>query len=93
MVQTGHDDPDELRGTRYDILWQSEENIRLGKKLPRIFHATGVQDHGIEVALAIRKHFLSLEGNPYRYEFFAENMTHCWEFWDAWILRFLETVG
>ena len=81
-----------MAGTRYDILYQSVKNIEDGKPLPRIFHAAGMQDHGFEVTLAIRKHFLSLEGNPYQYECYIENAAHCWEFWDKWIQRFLDTI-
>ena len=92
QIHFGVDDPDEMAGTRYDIISQSVRNIKEGKSLPRIFHAAGMQDHGCEVTLAIRKHFMSLEGNPYRYECYIENATHCWEFWDKWIQIFLESV-
>lgn len=92
QLHFGVDDPDQMAGTRYDILFQSVKNIEDGKPLPRIFHAAGMQDHGFEVTLAIRKHFLSLEGNPYQYECYIENAAHCWEFWDKWIQRFLNTI-
>lgn len=92
QLHFGVDDPDQMAGTRYDILHQSVENINAGKTLPRIFHAAGMQDHGFEVTLAIRKHFLSLEGNPYQYECYIENAAHCWEFWDKWIQKFLDTI-
>ena len=36
QIHFGVDDPDELKGTRYDIIYQSLENIKEGKSLPRI---------------------------------------------------------
>lgn len=92
QIHLGVDDPDELKGTKYDVLWQSRKNIEDGKLLPKIFHAIGTEDHGFEVGLALRSHFLSLENNPYQYEFHTEEATHCWEFWDKWIAVFLENL-
>ncbi len=88
----GTPDSGEMKGTRYDVLWQSEQNVREGKPLPRIRLAVGTQDHGFEVCLALRQHFLSLEGNPYGFEFYSEVAPHCWEFADKWIGRFLAMI-
>ena len=92
QVHLGVDDPDELAGTKYDVLWQSRQNMEQGKPLPRVFHAVGSEDHGFEVGLALRQHFLSLPGNPYQYEFFTGQTGHCWEFWDKWIQVFLDRI-
>lgn len=92
QIHLGVEDPDELKGTKYDVLYQSRKNIEEGKPLPRIFHAVGTEDHGFEVGLELRKHFLSLENNPYRYEFYTERDTHNWGFWDRYIQAFLETI-
>ena len=88
----GTPDSGEMKGSRYDVLWQSEQNIREGKPLPRIRLAVGTQDHGFEVCLALRQHFLSLEGNPYGFEFYSEVAPHCWAFADKWIGRFLAMI-
>ncbi|GBF74101.1 hypothetical protein PA598K_02432 [Paenibacillus sp. 598K] len=93
QIHLGVDDPDELRGTKYDVLHQSLENIKAGKKLPRIFHAVGTEDHGFEVGLALRQHFMGLPGNPYRYEFHTEQAGHQWPFWDKWIQVFLSSLS
>jgi S-formylglutathione hydrolase FrmB len=92
QIHFGVDDPDELTGTKYDVLYQSQKNIEEGKPLPRIFHAVGTKDHGFEVGLALRQHFMSIEKNPYQYEFHTEPAEHCWEFWDKYIQIFLDTI-
>ncbi len=92
QIHLGVDDPDELKGTKYDVLHQSVRNIEEGKPLPRIFHAVGTEDHAFEVGLALRRHFTSLEGNPYRYEFYTEHAAHTWDFWDKYIAKFISTL-
>lgn len=92
QIHLGVDDPDELAGTEYDVLQQSIRNLEEGKRLPRIFHAVGTDDHGFEVGLALRSHFLGLENNPYRYAFYTEQAGHTWEFWDKWIQVFLDSL-
>lgn len=82
-------DSGDMKGTRYDVLWQSEENIKNHKPLPKIRMAVGTQDHGFEVDLALRSHFLGMEGNPYEFEFYAEVAPHCWDFADKWLGRFI----
>lgn len=92
QIHLGVDDPDELRNTKYDVLYQSKKNIEEGKPLPRIFHAVGTLDHAFEVGLALRTHFMSMENNPYQYDFYTERDTHNWGFWDKYIRIFLETI-
>ena len=92
MIHLGVEDPDMLAGTRYDVLHQSLQNIKDGKALPHIFHAIGTEDHGFEVGLALRKHFLSIKNNPYHYEFHTEPAPHDWSFWDKWIQVFIEHI-
>lgn len=92
QIHLGVDDPDELINTKYDVLYQSKKNVEEGKPLPRIFHAVGTLDHGFEVGLALREHFMSMENNPYQYEFYTERDTHNWGFWDKYIQIFLDTI-
>ncbi|OBR68887.1 hypothetical protein A7K91_25725 [Paenibacillus oryzae] len=93
QIHLGVDDPDELEGTKYDVLHQSIQNIKEGKKLPRIFHAVGTEDHAFEVGLALRQHFMGIKNNPYRYEFYTEQAGHTWPFWDKWIQVFLNSLS
>lgn len=93
QIHLGVDDPDELKGTKYDVLHQSLLNIKEGKLLPRIFHAVGTEDHAYEVGLALQRHFLSMADNPYQYEFHTEQAGHTWPFWDKWIAVFLSSLS
>lgn len=92
QIHLGVDDPDELAGTKYDVIHQSMKNIEENKPLPRLFHAVGTEDHAFEVGLALRKHFMSIENNPYQYEFHTERAGHTWEFWDKYIQVFLKSI-
>ena len=77
-------------GTDQDIFWLAERDISEGRPLPRIFAACGTDDHNYPMAADMRDYFLGLEGNPYRYTYFEEPGNHNWEFWNKWIVAFLE---
>ncbi len=92
-LQLGVKVSEEAAGTDWDVVYTSARNVREGKKLPRIYHACGKQDHAYPAAVALEKHFLSFPGNPYRYELhLTEDGHHDWVFWDTWIKNFLDTL-
>ena len=92
-LQLGVKVSEDAAGTDWDVVHTSTRNVQQGRKLPRIFHACGKQDHAYPVALALQEHFLSFEGNPYRYELhLTEDGRHNWDFWDVWIKKFIDTI-
>lgn len=93
-LQLGVKVSEEASGTDWDVVYTSKRNVAEGKRLPRIFHACGMKDHAYPAALALRDHFMSFEGNPYRYELHTtETGRHNWDFWDTWIKHFVDTLG
>ena len=92
-LQLGVEKSEAAAGTDWDIVYTSTKNVKEGKKLPRIFHACGKQDHAYPVALAIERHFKSFPGDPYRYELhITEDGRHDWDFWDIWIKKYIESI-
>lgn len=94
MLQLGVEDSGQAAGTDWDVVCTSRRNVEEGRPLPRIYHACGKNDHAYQVALALQEHFMSFEGNPYRYELHVtEDGQHDWDFWDTWIGNFIDTLG
>lgn len=81
----------ELMGTGHDVFHLAERAIASGTTLPSIFHACGTEDFLVENARRTRDFFTELAGGP-EYEYHEGPGTHSWEFWDAWIQRFLAFV-
>lgn len=93
-VQLGVKASEDASGTDWDVVYTSTRNVREKRKLPRIFHACGTDDHAYPVTLALRKHFLSFPGDPYHYELhITAGAGHNWDFWDNCIKDFLEYIG
>ena len=88
----GTEDSDSLAGTDYDILRLIRETAEKSPVLPRVYHAMGTEDVRYPVAMTIKDTFLSIPGNPYRYEYHEGPGKHEWEFWDTWIRRYLGTL-
>lgn len=92
-LQLGVKASEDAAGTDWDVVYTSTRNVAEGKKLPRIFHACGMQDHAYPAALALEKHFLSFPGNPYRYELYlTQDGRHEWAFWDSWVEKFVQWI-
>ena len=92
-LQLGVKVSEDAANTDWDVVYTSKRNVAEGKKLPRIYHACGKKDHAYQVTLALRDHFLSFSGNPYRYELhLTEDGQHNWDFWDTWIKNFVDTL-
>ncbi|MCX4316971.1 MAG: alpha/beta hydrolase family protein [Lachnospiraceae bacterium] len=77
-------------GTEQDIFYLAERNRTKGQVLPEIFAACGTEDHNYKMASQMRDFFLGLPGNPYHYTYHEESGGHTWEFWDKWIVAYLE---
>jgi Predicted esterase len=88
----GASDSSIMKGSRYDVLAQSIRNIEDGKQLPELKLAVGTEDHGFEVCLALRSHFLGIPGNPYHFKFYSEVACHSWDFADKWFGKFIEMI-
>jgi len=93
-IQLGVKISEEASGTDWDVVYTSTRNVRERRRLPRIFHACGTDDHAYPATLALQKHFLSFPGNPYHYELhITAGARHSWDFWDTCIKAFLEYIG
>jgi len=89
----GMEDTSPLIGNpEYDAFAMAQKALDEGKPLPKIFHATGTEDHKYENTQITRRFFESLPGNPFRYEYHECPGTHCWKVFDHWIQKFLDQI-
>ena len=89
----GMEDTSPLIGNpEYDAFAMAEKAIEEGKRLPKIFHATGTEDHKYENTQITRKFFEGISGNPFQYEYHECPGTHCWKVFDHWIEKFLDWI-
>ena len=89
FMQTGGKD---MEGTLEDTCWMARQN--LGREhLPRIYHTCGRADFLLDDARRTRDFFMSMEGNPYQYEYREYEGDHSWEYWDAHITDFLDWLN
>jgi S-formylglutathione hydrolase FrmB len=72
----------------YDCFVMAEAAIKAKKKLPRIFHCIGKDDFLLENAKDTAKWFKAHK--QFDYEFHTGPGAHTWDFWDAWLKKFLE---
>ena len=77
---------------KHDLFVIAGDNLNKGKKLPSVYMACGTEDRNMTNAVTVRDYFLSLEGNPYNFEFHTGPGAHDWEFWDIWIKHYLDTL-
>ena len=90
----GMEDTSPLIGNpEYDAFAMAQKALDEGKPLPRIFHATGTEDHKYENTQITRRFFESLPGNPFQYEYRECPGTHCWKVFDHWIQIFLDQIA
>lgn len=91
MINFGVEDTGDLKGNpEHDVLLNAEMILSQHKPVPKVFHAVGMEDHAYPVGLGLKEFFEKFEGNPFRYEFHTEHGSHSWEFWDKWLLVFIE---
>lgn len=83
----------ELGGTEEDVFENARAALADHKLLPRIYHSCGAQDFILPSALSTRDFFMGLMDNPFGYVYEQDEGTHCWEYWDVHIQRFLEFIG
>lgn len=78
-------------GTQEDLYALARSNLEKGCALPRLFHMVGTADRNLVSARHMRDFFRSLPGDPYRYQYFEQEMgDHTWAEWDRWIEIFLQ---
>ena len=69
-----------------------EKSLAKGETMPRVFHACGTEDLGVENARftqrTIREKYPQIE-----YEYREGPGAHTWEFWDEHIQHFLAFLG
>ncbi|MCS7464474.1 alpha/beta hydrolase-fold protein [Paenibacillus doosanensis] len=84
----------DIKNTDNDLKHLARQALAGSAVLPRVYHACGSLDPWLDLNELVRDFFVSLEGNPYGYQYRqAEGHGHTWEFWDAEIVRFLEFAG
>jgi len=88
----GVGDVDTLKGTEHDFLKLIRDTAKTAKHFPKVYHAMGMQDPRYKVAMAIKKTFESISGNPFKYEYHEGPGSHEWGFWDEWIKQYLQTL-
>ena len=71
-----------------DVFAMIEKSLAKGETMPRVFHACGTEDLGVENARftqrTIREKYPQIE-----YEYREGPGAHTWEFWDEWIQKYL----
>lgn len=88
MALYGTENMAEVVGSpEFDLYTIAENAIASGKPLPRIFHACGRSDWGIENARATAGWFEAHREFDYLYK--EGEGVHDWAFWDEWIQHFL----
>lgn len=84
----------DMKNTDNDLQYLAREALKMGKELPRIYHACGSLDPWLDLNVILREFFTGLPGDPFRYRYReAEGLGHTWEFWDAELPRLLEWIG
>lgn len=85
-------DLSKLQGGKYDLFRLAEEAIKIGEKLPEIYHVMGTEDVRYPAAMAVKSFFESLPDSTFHYEYHESSGTHEWGFWDKWIQGFLNSL-
>lgn len=85
--------PDNMMGSVNDVYHLAEEILKNDLPRPRIYHLWGDNDVAKRGAEVTKKHFESLEGNPFDYQWHLYPGKHDWELWDAHVEEMLDYFG
>ncbi len=89
----GESFPD-LIGTDYDAFHLAEKIVSAKGPYPQIFHYMGTDEtDGMRWSGEMKKFFLAIPGNPFRYTFVTYPGIHTWDSWDAHICEAFDTLG
>ncbi len=82
-----------IEETPYDPYGNAREIVAAGGPFPRVYHACGSEDFLLDAAHKTRDFFTAIPGNPFDYTYEEGPGAHTWDFWDAYIERFIRYLA
>ena len=84
---TAYGSSKEIEGTTDDNMYLFEQRMKEGVELPKYYIAIGQEDFGYENNVAAMKRLKEL---GVEFEYTPDHGTHCWEYWDRHIQKFIK---